>query len=716
MKLITLRPSYILLVLLLHFAANLIAYAQEPDSIVLHTSILSLEDQMWVNYPAELVKAQKLHQIAIQSSCQSCQASSYKLLGKFFWANGEYPLGLIQFRRAAALAAANGNRELLGATLDLMGNTFYYQAYYDSGIYLFNKALKVYEEDKNIQGMITVLHNISLMYHRQGDFKKTIEFLFREEQLKDSLPESVHDIEAMGAMGSLMIDSIYYHEEITDELSDLRAYRLKGDKKSMARAYRNIAKAYRQLEEYALAARYFVKASALMNDLGVVPDWDLAATDYRDANIKDSCFYYHYLAKQNFNKMTQPNISYTLELLGDAHLHFNRPDSAKLYYDSALHMNYRMNNRITFTGIHRHLVNVNRQLKNYSAAELHMAIGLGLSKEVALIHEMNLYREGKALYEQMGDYKKALWFSEKYGLYRDSVTKAEKALNLTKLQAEFKTAKKTREVNELHQKNLLSEAQLEARNLQIALAGTLLLVIAILGGLYYIRYRQNKKLNERLQSSNKEKEGLLHEIHHRVKNNLQIISSLISLKARQSASPETNEALQQLAGRIFSMGLVHEKLYQNESIQTIKLDEYLTEISRHLISSFEEKERPVSLQLNCQRVEIELDKALTCGLIANELITNSMKYAFTPEQEYRQITLGLVQACHAVALQISDNGNSSKPISGNFKKSFGSGFVDQLVITKLGGEWNVHSENGFHVTIKFTIGSNGAGKDQSNHR
>jgi len=710
-KLTTLRLSDILLVLLLYFTTNLIANAQEPDSIALNKSILSMEDQMWADYPAELIKAQKLHERAILSSCQSCQAGSYKLLGKFFWANGEYPLGLIQFRRAAALAAANGNRELLGAILDLMGNTFYYQAYYDSGIYFFNKALKVYEENKNIQGMITVLHNISLMYHRQGDFKKTIEYLFREEQLKDSLPESVHEIEAMGAMGSLMIDSIYYREEITDELSDLRVYRLKGDKKSMARAYRNIAKAYRQLEEYAFAARYFVKASTLMNDLGVVPDWDLAATDYRDANIKDSCFYYHYLAKQNFSKMTQPSISYTLELLGDAHLHFNRPDSAKIYYDSALTMNYRMNNRITFTGIHRYLVNVNRQLKNYPAAERNLAIGLELSKEVALIHEMNLYREGKALYEQMGDYKKALWFSEKYRLYRDSVTKVETALNLTKLQAEFKTAKKTREVSELQQKNLLSEAQLATRNLQIALAGTLLLVIAALGGLYYSRYRQNKKLNEQLQVSNKEKEGLLHEIHHRVKNNLQIISSLIQLKTRQTSSVETHEVLHQLNGRIYSMGLLHEKLYQQEDIRSIRLDEYLKEISQQLVSSYDETEHPISLSLNSQPVDIDMNRALTCGLITNELVTNAIKYAFPSDQFDRQINLSILEDNGAIKLEIFDNGRSIKPISGNFNKSFGSHFVDQLVIAKLGGEWSVRLEDGVHHIIKFTSALNGTGKD-----
>ena len=559
--------------------------------------------------------------------------------------------------------------------------------------------------------MITVLHNISLMYHRQGDFKKTIEYLFQEEQLKDRLPESVHEIEAMGAMGSLMIDSIYYREEIADELNDLKIYRLKSDKKSMARTYRNIAKAYRQLEEYVLAARYFIRSGTLMNELGIVPEWDMAAIDYRDANVKDSCFFYHYMAKQNFSRMTQPNISYTLELLGDAHLHFKRPDSALFYYDSAISMNYRMNNRLTFTGIHRSLVDVHKQLGNYNEAEKHLQRGLTLAKEVALLHEMNLYREGKSLFEQKGDFKKALFYSEKYRSYQDSIHRAETALNLTKLQAEFKTAKRTREVKDLQQKDLLSAAQIATRNLQIALAVSLLLIITTAGGLYYSRYRHNKRLSERLQISNKEKEGLLHEIHHRVKNNLQIISSLIQLKTRQTTSGETHEVLHQLNGRIYSMGLLHEKLYQQEDIQSIRLDEYLNEISQQLVSSFDETGHPISLSMNSQPVEIDVNRALTCGLIINELVTNAIKYAFTPDQKDRKINLSLLQDKGAIELEISDNGKSPKPISGNFNKSFGSRFVDQLVIAKLGGEWSVKLEDGVRIIIKFTSRLNGTGEN-----
>lgn len=713
----TSKHCIILIISWLLSVTFIFAQTQESDSVSLRKSILSMEDQIWVDYPAEMVKTQELHQRAIQSSCVSCQASSYKLLGKFFWANGEYPQGMVQFRRAVDLATKVGDRETLAATYDLMGNTFYYQAYYDSALYFFDKALKVYEADKNIQGMITVFHNTSLMFHRKGNFQKTIEYLFKEEQLKDQLPESVHEIEAMGAMGSLMIDSIYYREEISDELNALRAYRLANNKKAMARCYSNIAKAYRQLREFSAAARYFIKSATVMRELGLVPEWDMAAVDYKDANARDSCFFYHYLAKQNFSRMTQPNVAYTLELLGDAHLYFKKPDSALFYYDQAIRMNYRMNNRLTFTGIHRSLVNVNKQLGNYDEAEKHLQLGLGLAKEVALIHEMNLYQEGKSLFEQKGDYNKALFYSEKYRSYQDSIHRAETALHLTKLQAEFKTAKKAREVNELQQKNLLHEASIQTRNLQIALAAALLLIFGTLGGLYYIRYRHNKKLSERLRISNTEKEGLLHEIHHRVKNNLQIISSLIRLKARHATSPETNEALNQLDGRVYSMGLIHEKLYANEDIRQIQLGDYLTEVSRHLISSFTEHSHPVELKLNCQAIELDVDKALACGLIVNELMTNAVKYAFSPDQENCQITLELTQENNSrqIQLHLSDNGRKFKQDLSTPKKSFGLRFVDQLVSSKLGGEWSMMAENGFHVFIKFKA-SHGQGENKDRSR
>jgi len=698
---------------------SLILHAQS-SSKELEKSIAALEDAMWVDYSQGLQQVMALQTVVEASDCLRCKAQFARLMGKFLWADGEYDKGLSFFRRAVRFSDQAGDLQTKASTLDLIGNTFYYQAYYDSGAHYFNKALQVYQETENIQGQITVLHNISLMYHRKGDFNKTIEYLFKEEELKDALPGSVYEIEAMGAMGSLMVDSIYYHEEIKDELKALQNYQTQNDKRGMIRTYRNIGKAYRQLEDYLLAARYFVKACLLQESLGLVPEWDLAGTDYRDANFPDSSFYYHYKGKRYFARTTKPNVAYTLELIGDAHRYFGNYDSAALYYDSAMRMNIQMNNRITFTGIHRYLVNVFTGLKDYTKAEQHLEAGLVLAREVALIHEKNLYREGKLLYESKGDFKKALFYSEKFRVYQDSINRAETALNLTRLQTEFKTAKKERELEDLQQVHQLKEEQLKTRTLQVAITLLLILLMGSLGLLYYLRYRQKSRVNTRLEHQafvieqqnkelalqNKTKEVLLSEIHHRVKNNLQIISSLINLKSRHSG-PDTKEVLSQLSGRIFSMGLLHEKLYKTENIQSVRLDLYLRELVQYLLNSFLLADSSVKLEMNLEEIEIHADYALTCGLICNELVTNSMKYAFAEDQVSRVVELSLRNEGDHLEFKTRDNGTRAKSLPEDLKKSFGLRFVDQLVTSKLGGTWTYVLDEGFKTVIRIPVSSNG---------
>src|SRR5262245_34992709 len=101
--------------------------------------MIEMEDAVWGIFPVELARAQQLHKEVLQTNCVSCVARSYRLLGRFYWANGEYPRGMEHFRKAVVLATSSGSNEVLAATLDLMGMTNYYQAYYDSGFHYFNK-------------------------------------------------------------------------------------------------------------------------------------------------------------------------------------------------------------------------------------------------------------------------------------------------------------------------------------------------------------------------------------------------------------------------------------------------------------------------------------------------------------------------------------------------------------------------------------------------
>jgi len=681
----------------------------QQDSTAVWEEIINLESRIQADFPQTFAKANQLLGQVKSLNCETCLGRALMMVGKFHWANGQYPEGLSYFRQSILISSRIGDHDTWSKATDLIANTYYYQAYYDSAEFYFQKALELAQQVNDWEGMVMILHNTSLMYHRKGDFRKTIEYIFKGEEVKDRVPRSEHQIEAMGAMGSLMIDSLYYKEEIEDELRNVAHFQREKNLKGLYSTYRNLGKAYRQLEMYQIAARYFVKASLVMNELQLIPEWDLAATDYRDANMRDSCFYYHYLAKNDMKRTTMPNAAYTIELLGDAHLFFNQPDSALLYYDSAINMNYRMNNRITFTGIHRNLVRVHALLGNYDKAEYHLKKGLRLAKQVALIHEKNLLNEGKFLYEKMGDYRSALFYSEKFKAYLDSINRQETAINLTRMQAEFKTTKKESELNSLKQLNLLNEEKIKAQTLQVILALVSLILIGSLGGFYYSRFRQKKKASDLLERKNQiieqqydvvkkqndDKEALLHEIHHRVKNNLQIISSLINLKSK-NASNETKEILGDLNSRIHSLGLIHEMLYKSDSLGLIDLKEYLSEQCKLTVASLEGD--GILLDVELDQLDTGIDTAITFGLITNELITNAIKYAFDKSQEVKKIMVSLRNVDGHWVFKISDNGRKLALDEG-IVKSFGLRFVEQLVKNKLNGEMNIDYQNGLRVEI-----------------
>lgn len=216
---------------------------------------------------------------------------------------------------------------------------------------------------------------------------------------------------------------------------------------------------------------------------------------------------------------------------------------------------------------------------------------------------------------------------------------------------------------------------------------------------------QNKVLEQRVAERTAE-------IHHRVKNNLQIISSLINLKSRQ-VPDEAITILNQLNGRIFSMGLLHEKLYKNENLQVIRLDVYLGELVKYLLDSFQNLNTSVVLELDCDEVEVNIESALTCGLICNELFTNSIKHAFDKHQQHTVIRLSLKQKPPYLEFVMSDNGLSSSKVV--IEKSFGLRFVDQLVSTKLKGKCRFDVAKGFAVYIDIPI-EDTVWVSTSNHR
>lgn len=210
---------------------------------------------------------------------------------------------------------------------------------------------------------------------------------------------------------------------------------------------------------------------------------------------------------------------------------------------------------------------------------------------------------------------------------------------------------------------------------------------------------EKKKSSIKIIESLKEKEVLLKEIHHRVKNNLQVISSILNLQSSFVTDEKTLSILQEGRNRIRSMAIIHESLYQSEDFSSINFSGYLKNLTTNLIASYHVN-REVSMIHELENVDLVLDQAIPCGLLVNEIITNSLKYAWD-EGMKGIIEISLSEKKNRVFLRIGDNGKGLKTKFQDMKSdTLGLQLITTLV-EQLDGEINVDIEQGTKYLITF---------------
>lgn len=223
---------------------------------------------------------------------------------------------------------------------------------------------------------------------------------------------------------------------------------------------------------------------------------------------------------------------------------------------------------------------------------------------------------------------------------------------------------------------------------------------AMLGNVIDISER--KLADDHLLASLAEKEVLLKEIHHRVKNNLQIVSSLLSLQSATISDSETILKFRDSQNRIRSMALIHEKLYKSGNLSVIDISDYLTSLISYLHNSYVMVPDRVRLELAIDNIPLKLDSAIPCGLIVNELVTNSFKYAF-PGDRTGKVAIKLhSDTAGTVHLSIADDG-IGLPDGMDVRQTTTLGIllVNSLV-DQLGGTLIFDGQNGaaFHITFR----------------
>ena len=213
---------------------------------------------------------------------------------------------------------------------------------------------------------------------------------------------------------------------------------------------------------------------------------------------------------------------------------------------------------------------------------------------------------------------------------------------------------------------------------------------------------KRKEVEEALTESLKEKDVLLRELYHRTKNNMQVISSLLALKADLINEESAKNILNEMGARIRAIALIHQKLYQSKNLSRIDLKEYITDLATLLTNSYRTTSGKISLILELESVNVLIDTAIPCGLVINELITNSLKYAFPGDIEGK-ITIKLHQSKDGViVLEIADNGIGIQEDKDLLNSgSLGIQLIKSITEFQLLGEIDFQTKNGVSCTISL---------------
>ncbi|MEQ8926558.1 MAG: tetratricopeptide repeat protein [Fulvivirga sp.] len=570
------------------------------------------------------------------------------------------------FLQAADLARSVNDLKGLANSLNGLGTVSKRKGELASAIKYYKDCLSAQEKVGNTTGISAALHNIGKALNDIGSYEEALKYYLRALEINKNNNYTAKIALNLSNLSLVHINqreehlALKYLEEIL-ELPSL-------PHKSLASAYNDLGLVYKKKKEYVAALNYFDKSQKYYDSLG-----------YQSAqvlhNISDT-----YLDKGDFTsaitiaeealdlKRKQNNPSsqvFTLNLLADIYLQLGNAKKALEYSEEAL------------------------------------AISIKINSKDREKHTLKYISESYAL---MSDFNTAWQYRLKYESLKDSLFNSQKSEQQAAILTLYETEQKQKKI-ELQEANLESQeaklalADVTNSRLLIIISAIILLSIVLLGA-FINKNRIYKKLELQklaIEQKDKEKAVLLKEIHHRVKNNLQIISSILNIQSRKLDDDVAKKAVDEGRSRIKSMSLIHERLYSTDQISSINMKEYIHELSEFLFSTYKPNS-DISKNIETGDLELDIDTAIPVGLILNELITNSLKYAFS-NNPTGSLDIRLSQDNQEFILQLKDSG-PGLPDGFDEKKSMGMRLIRTLA-QQLNGLINIENKNGAVVTLTF---------------
>ena len=296
------------------------------------------------------------------------------------------------------------------------------------------------------------------------------------------------------------------------------------------------------------------------------------------------------------------------------------------------------------------------------------------------------------------DFKKAYYFQNISHQIEDSLFRNEQNYIVHDLEAKYLKKEQDLTITELELTDENNKLRIKEQKRTISIGAISLGLVSLLSFFLFRFGRKIKSQNIIIEKSLTEKELLLKEIHHRVKNNLQVVSSLLSLQSEYIKDDSALSAINEGRNRVRSMALIHQNLYSEDNLTGINVKSYLEKLIEGLFNTYNINEDKITLELNIEDLELDVDTVVPLGLIANELVSNALKHAFT-EQDHGRINVSLNISDNALKFEVQDNGkgiDTSKKIEE--MESFGYQMISAFK-EKLQADLHIDNYNGTSVSL-----------------
>jgi two-component sensor histidine kinase len=372
-------------------------------------------------------------------------------------------------------------------------------------------------------------------------------------------------------------------------------------------------------------------------------------------------------------------------------------EEAERYYDESRRIKKKTGERLEEAIALNNLGKLKLQLKDLKQAEYYITSAEKLVRETDALDELRENLELQvSLYVAKKDYPMALRSAEELMTVKDSLLNKEKAESLHMMQTRYETEKKEEQITSLQKEQELRRREILTKRIWIWGLAIIITLMAAIGVLLYLGYRQSQRNKNRVET-------LLKELHHRVKNNLQILSSIINLQSQGIKDENALLAIRSNESRVNTMALIHKKLYRPDGNNAIDMKEYTEELVQFLIQTYGFEKNTIDFVLKSESIYLDVDVAIPVGLIINEVVSNALKYAYIGHKNpMLEIHLQILEK-HDLAVIVSDNGPGiTDAVRSESSRSFGLRMV-QTLTKELKGKLNIETHGGTTFNLHIPI-------------